>query len=105
MPVAMAAALVCGGLIGAVNGALVAGLRLPSIVVTLSTLVAVRESLRYFREGEFVRNLPPGFQWFGLTQAEGQWTVVAIALVSVALAAWGLAHLAGGRAIYAVGSN
>src|SRR5262245_5463621 len=51
MPVAMAAALVCGGLIGAVNGALVAGLRLPAIVVTLGTIVAVRESLRNLWEG------------------------------------------------------
>src|SRR5579871_1153260 len=62
MPLAVTAALACGGLIGPVNGALVAGLRLPAIVVTLATLVAVRESLRYFREGEFVRNLPAGFQ-------------------------------------------
>ena len=50
---------------GAINGVLVAGLGLPSIVVTLATLVIGRESLRYVREGEFVRDLPPGFQWFG----------------------------------------
>jgi rhamnose transport system permease protein len=105
MPVAMAAALVCGGLIGVVNGALVAGLRLPAIVVTLATLVAVRETLRYFREGEFVRNLTAGFQWFGLSQTAGQWTVVAIAAVLAVAAAWGLANLAGGRAIYATGSD
>ena len=36
---------------GAVNGTLVAGLGLPSIVVTLATLVIGRESLRYLREG------------------------------------------------------
>jgi rhamnose transport system permease protein len=105
MPVAMAAALVCGGLIGAVNGALVAGLRLPAIVVTLATLVAVRESLRYFREGEFVRNLTAGFQWFGLSQTAGQWTVIGIAALLAVAAAWGLANLAGGRAIYATGSD
>ena len=105
MPLAVTAALVCGGLIGALNGALVAGLRLPAIVVTLATLVAVRETLRYFREGEFVRNLPAGFQWFGLSQAAGQWTVIAVAGVLAAFAAWGLANLAGGRAIYATGSD
>ncbi len=105
MPVAIAAALVCGGLLGAVNGALVAGLRLPAIVVTLSTLVATRETLRYVREGEFVRNLPAGFQWFGLSQLAGQWMVVVLAATIAALAAWGLANLSGGRAIYATGSD
>jgi rhamnose transport system permease protein len=81
MSLAAAAALACGALIGAVNGGLVAGLRLPAIVVTLATLVAVRETLRFFREGEFVRNLAAGFQWFGLSQTAGQWTVVAVAAV------------------------
>ncbi len=78
---------------------------LPSIVVTLATLVIGRESLRYVREGEFVRDLPPGFQWFGAGQAAGQWLVVAIALVVFAAFAWGLRHLAAGRAVYATGSD
>ena len=72
--------LLAGSSLGAVNGVLVARLGLPSIVVTLATLVIWREALRYAREGEFVRNLPPGFQWFGAGQATGQWLVVAIAL-------------------------
>jgi rhamnose transport system permease protein len=105
MPVAAALALACGTVLGAINGALVAGLRLPAIVVTLSTLVAVRETLRYFREGEFVRNLPVGFQWFGLAQTAGQCLVVGIATLVALAAAWGLANLAGGRAIYATGSD
>src|SRR5262245_1187056 len=46
-----------GALMGSVNGLLVAALGLPSIVVTLATLVILRESLRWAREGEFVRNL------------------------------------------------
>jgi rhamnose transport system permease protein len=97
--------LAVGGGLGAVNGALVAGLGLPSIVVTLATLVIGREALRYLREGEFVRNLPPSFQWFGAGQAAGQWLVVAIALAVFAAFAWGLRHLAAGRAIYATGSD
>jgi rhamnose transport system permease protein len=93
----------CG--LGAVNASLVARLGLPSIVVTLATLVIGRESLRYAREGEFVRNLPPGFQWFGAGQTIGQWLVVACAgLVFIAFA-WGLHYLSLGRAIYATGSD
>jgi rhamnose transport system permease protein len=105
LPVVAAAALGTGALLGTINGFLVAGMRLPAIVVTLSTLVAARETLRYFREGEFVRNLPASFQWFGLSQTAGQWTVVFIAVAVCAFTAWGLARLAGGRAIYATGSD
>ena len=105
MSVAAALALACGTLLGAVNGALVALLRLPAIVVTLSTLVALREGLRYFREAEFVRNLPTGFQWFGFSQASGQYLMISIAVVVALAVAWGLANLGGGRAIYATGSD
>jgi rhamnose transport system permease protein len=97
--------LAAGGSLGAVNGALVARLGLPSIVVTLATLVIWRESLRYAREGELIRNLPPGFQWFGVGQSTGQWLVVAIAGGVFGAFAWGLRHLAIGRAIYATGSD
>jgi rhamnose transport system ATP-binding protein len=97
--------LAFGGAFGAVNGSLVAGLGLPSIVVTLATLVIGRESLRYLREGEFVRDLPPGFQWFGAGQSGGQWIVVSIAIAVFAAFAWGLRHLAAGRAVYATGSD
>jgi rhamnose transport system permease protein len=97
--------LLVGGGFGALNGALVAGLGLPSIVVTLATLVIGREALRYAREGEFVRNLPPGFQWFGAGQGTGQWLVVAIALVIFTGSAWGLRYLVAGRSVYATGSD
>ncbi len=50
--------LAAGSGLGAVNGVLVARFGLPSIVVTLATLVIGRESLRYMREGQFVRNMP-----------------------------------------------
>ena len=43
--------------------------RIPSIVVTLATMVALREALRWATEGAWVQDLPDGFQWFGLTQA------------------------------------
>jgi rhamnose transport system permease protein len=97
--------LAAGSAFGAVNGVLVARFGLPSIVVTLATLVMGRESLRYMREGQFVRDMPSGFQWFGAGQAAGQWLIVAIALLVFAAFAWGLRHLAAGRAVYATGSD
>jgi rhamnose transport system permease protein len=105
VPAAAVAAVLLGGLLGAVNGWLVAGLKLPSIVVTLAVLVILREGLRWWREGEYVRDLPTSFQWFGLDTAVGPWAVVAIAGGVFALFAWGLQNLAAGRAVYATGSD
>jgi rhamnose transport system permease protein len=98
-------ALVAGAAFGAFNGALVAGLRLPSIVVTLATMVTWRELLRWWREGEFVRDLPAHFQWFGLGQGSGQAVVLATAALLFLGLALGLKHLSGGRFVYAVGSD
>ena len=98
------ASIAIGALMGAVNGALVAGLRLPSIVVTLATMVTWREALRWQRQGEFV-NLPDNVQWFGLNQATGQWTLIGTALLILVLLALATKHLAAGRFIYAVGSD
>ena len=98
------ASVTLGALLGATNGALVAGLRLPSIVVTLATMVTWREALRWRQQGAFV-NLPDGMQWFSLGQLAGQWTLIAVALLVLAALALGTRHLAAGRFIYAAGSD
>ena len=104
-PAAVAgAALALGAALGALNGLLVAGLGLPSIVVTLATMVTWREGLRWWRQGAFV-NLPDNLQWLGLGQAAGQWTLIATALGLLTLLALATRHLAAGRHLYAVGSD
>lgn len=100
----VAASILIGAIFGAFNGALVAVLGLPSIVVTLATMVTWREGLRWRRQGEFV-NLPDGTQWFGLSQRTGQWTLVIIALAVLIALAFAMKHLSAGRFIYAVGSD
>jgi rhamnose transport system permease protein len=105
MPLVVAAVLFAGGLYGAANGALVALMRLPSIVVTLATMVIGREALAWAREGAAVRDLPANFQWLGLSQTAGQAALVAAAAVIFAVAAWATQLLAAGRAPYAVGSD
>jgi rhamnose transport system permease protein len=102
--VAFLAAIAAGAAMGAINGALVAGLRLPSIVVTLATMITWREGLNWWRQGEFVY-LPDQLQWFGLSQATGQWTLIAAALVLLVALAVGLRRLALGRFFYAVGTD
>lgn len=105
MPVVLLGTVLLGGLLGAVNGLFVARLGLPSIVVTLATMTILREALRWFREGEFVRNLPPNFQWFGVGQDAGQILIVAVGLALFVAFAWALKNLAAGRAVYATGSD
>jgi rhamnose transport system permease protein len=99
------AACAAGAAMGAVNGALVAYLRVPSIVVTLAAMVALRDGLRWATQGAWVDDLPAGFQWLGLSQSTYPFMVF---LITVALASWfayGLRNVAAGRAVYATGSN
>jgi rhamnose transport system permease protein len=105
MPVVGICAIGAGAMMGMLNGALVALAGLPSIVVTLATMVVLRESLSWMRQGEAVRNLPAGFQWFGLGQQTGEILLVAVAAGVTAIFAWCARNLAGGRAIFAVGSD
>ncbi len=98
------ASILIGAILGAINGLLVAGLRLPSIVVTLATMVTWRNALLWKRQGEFV-NLPDGIQWFGLSQVTGQWTLIGIALMLLVLLTLAMKYLSAGRFVYAVGSD
>ncbi len=97
-------AMSAGAVMGAINGAFVAGLGLPSIVVTLATMVTWQEALRLWQQGRLL-NLPPGVQWFGMSQATGQMLLIAFAVALVAVAAWAMKNIAAGRRVYAVGSD
>src|SRR6185436_4016959 len=100
MPLVIVGAIVSGAMMGAFNGALVAGLGLPSIVVTLATMVTWREALRWSREGEFVKDLPDHFQWFGLGQGAGQAAILISAVAVFVVLAVIMKHLAAGRYVY-----
>lgn len=99
------AVIVAGALLGAVGGALVAWLRMPSIVVTLALMVAWRDGLRWITEGEWIQNLPAGFQWFGMGQSSGQLLIITFSIIVLLVCAWALRRMSVGRSIYAVGSD
>ena len=90
---------------GALNGAFIGFLKLPSIIVTLAMLVAWRDLLRLVTEGAWVQDLPNNFQWFGLGQTLGEALLVVVSMVLVIFFAWALRKLSIGRSIYAVGSD
>jgi len=83
LPLCALASIAAGAGLGAINGLLVARLRLPSIVVTLATLVIWKEGLRLWQQGQFI-NLPPNAVWFGLPLAAGQTVELLAALLGLA---------------------
>jgi rhamnose transport system permease protein len=103
----MAALCACsvGAALGAMNGALVAFVRIPSIVVTLASMVALRDGLRWATQGAWVENLPPSFQWLGFSQSQYPLFATAFTAALVIAAAWGLSQLSAGRMVYATGSH
>jgi rhamnose transport system permease protein len=105
MPLVALAACLIGSALGAVNGSLVAYVRIPSIVVTLATMVALRDGLRWATDGAWVQDLPANFQWLGLTQVTYPFVAFAIAAGLTIVLSWALGYVAGGRAVYATGSN
>jgi rhamnose transport system permease protein len=98
-------AVFVGACCGAFNGLHLAGLRLPSIVVTLATMVTWREALRWWRQGEFVHDLPYSFQWFGLGQDAGQTVVLVITVLVFIILDFITRRVSAGRFVYAVGSD
>src|SRR6185312_5217885 len=99
LPIWLAGAAACllGAAFGSLNGALVAYIGIPSIVVTLATMTALRDGLRWSTQGTWVQDLPTAFQWLGLSQSRFPFVVTAVTVMLTAAFAWGLRHVAGGR--------
>jgi rhamnose transport system permease protein len=105
IPLLLPGVVLIGAAMGSVNGVLVGFFRLPSIIVTLATMVAWRDGLRWATEGAWVEQLPANFQWFGMGQGAAQWLIVLTSLVVLGALAWVLRNLGAGRSVYAVGSD
>jgi rhamnose transport system permease protein len=105
MPLVVGGACAIGVVLATLNGALVAFLRIPSIVVTLATMIVLREGLQWGTEGAWIQDLPASYQWLGM--APGAYPLVVLVVVcGLPIAAgWGLGHLAIGRAVHAIGSS
>jgi rhamnose transport system permease protein len=106
-PMLLVLLVVCvlGAAIGTLNGLLVARLRLPSIVVTLAMMIALRDALRWATQGAWVNDLPAGFQWMGWSQRSYSFVAAAIAAIVVAGLGWSLRYTGAGRFVYATGSS
>jgi rhamnose transport system permease protein len=71
----------------------------------VAVMVAWRDGLRWITEGEWIQNLPLGFQWFGMGQSSGQLLILALAIIVLLVFGWTLRKVSVGRSVYAVGSD
>lgn len=96
-----------GLLVGTVNGLLVAGLNIPSLVVTLGTLSIVRGILYFYSDaGRFTPDvIPPSLIAMGLDTILDIPIIFWITLGFALFAAWWMRYTPVGRDLYAIGSN
>lgn len=104
---ACAIAIGVGMAVGIVNGALVAYLQLPSLVVTIATLYIVRGIFNYLAGGTTVTSdvLPAYFAEIGSGSFLGIPYLFWIAIVAAVVLTLVLRYTRWGRDLYAIGSN
>ena len=105
--VSMLLAIGLGVTVGAVNGFLVAYLKLPSLVVTLASLYIVRGIFNEFASGETIieSEVPPVVNWLGLNRLFGVPYLFIIGLVVLLIAGFVMKRVKAARDLYAIGSN
>lgn len=107
VPLAIAAGLIAGALIGLVNGFIIAKSRVEAFIVTLATMAFVR-GLTYLYTGGFptlFRPMPPAFEWVGQGYVFGLPTPTIFFALVIAMGLWITRRTTFGRSIYALGGN
>jgi rhamnose transport system permease protein len=104
---AITVALTTGAACGAINGFLVAVLRLPSLVVTLGSLALFRGLCYVLVGGTPISQLPPEIVGFANSSIPGTFIPLAIVpfLILAAISAVLLHRTAFGRRVFAIGGN
>jgi rhamnose transport system permease protein len=107
LEVSMLLAIGLGVTVGAVNGFLVAYLKLPSLVVTLASLYIVRGIFNEFASGQTIieSEVPPVVNWLGLNRLFGVPYLFIIGLVVLLIAGFVMKRVKAARDLYAIGSN
>ncbi len=101
------AAVVFGGLLGLVNGALVAYAKVPAMVITLGTLYAYRGINVVWTGSDRINpsDMPKDFLGLGTQQVLTIPVLSIVAVIVLAGAAWYMRNTRGGREYYAIGSD
>ncbi|MCA9111563.1 MAG: ABC transporter permease, partial [Planctomycetaceae bacterium] len=105
MWVGIPAVLLCGTLIGLLTGTLVTLGKVPSIIVTLGLLTALRGATTLLMRGENIDGLPEGLQSLAKSGIGGLplsvWTAMGVLMFTGVI----ITHTALGRRLFALGSS
>lgn len=109
-PAAIAASVLAGGLIGLINGSVIAGFRMMPFIVTLGMMGVVRGSAKWLAGNQTVNN-PPGVPLNEIMALKeptqllplppGVWIAIALAFV----VSFVMRRMVFGRYIFAIGAN
>ncbi|WP_395639415.1 ABC transporter permease [Pseudolysinimonas sp.] len=96
-----------GGLLGLLNGALVAFAKVPSLVITLGTLYAFRGINVLWTGSDRINpsDMPKDFLALGTSAIAGIPYLTILAIVVLVIAGWFLRTQRAGRELYAIGSD
>ncbi|SHK09220.1 monosaccharide ABC transporter membrane protein, CUT2 family [Pseudonocardia thermophila] len=96
---------VLGAVVGAINGFLVAGLKLNAFIVTLAMLILLQGMTLGIGGGETLSNLPEVFTYLGSARWLGIPAEVVVAVAVFVAAGLFMRYTVTGRQIYAIGGN
>jgi rhamnose transport system permease protein len=107
IPVVFLAGIVFGGILGLVNGALVAFAKVPAMVITLGTLYIYRGINVMWTGSDRINasDMPKDFLAIGTGQVLNIPVLTILAVVVLIAAAWYMRNKRGGRELYAIGSD
>jgi ribose/xylose/arabinose/galactoside ABC-type transport system permease subunit len=105
IPLVFLLAITLGAALGAVNGALVAYVKVHSIIVTLATLAVIRGTIILLTRGAWIYDLPADFRAVGTGRWLGVPIPVWVMLITALAGSYLLSHTRWGRSVYAIGSN
>lgn len=107
LPVVAVIAMALGALLGSLNGAMVAFVGAPALVVTLGTLYAFRGVNVLWADGKVISasSLPEEFRSFGVGAIAGIPTLSLIGFALVVVVAWYMRYRRSARELYAIGSD
>lgn len=96
----VAAGLVCGVIVGVINGGLIAYTRIPAFIATLGMMVSARGVADWYTNGQPVGNLEDSYAAIGA----GWWPVITF-LVAAGIFHVALRYTRYGKFTYAIGAN
>lgn len=106
-PLVFLIGLVFGGLLGLINGAIVAYAKVPSLVITLGTLYVFRGINVMWTGSDRINpsDMPKDFLALGTSSLAGIPYLTILALVVLVVAGWFMRTQRAGRELYAMGSD